>query len=432
MSSHAVALEAAQRTPKERRPALAGAWVVSASMVLSGTLIYAFMVLAARVLGAEGYGQIAVLWAAMFLVVIVAFRPLEQTAARAIAERLARGGEARSVLRSVTLVAAALLLVFGAAAAFGWRFLADRLFDGSDVLLAMLLVGIGCYGVAYVSRGVITGARWFGGYGLALIVDGVARIAIAAPLVFVASQSIAAAAVAVAGLAGALVPLWVGRRRLRTLFSTGGGRRFRLRSTVAFAAPASVIAGADQLLVNCSPLLVTLEGGAAKTAGLVFAATMLVRVPVFVFQGLASSILPNLTRLHVVDDPRAFRRAVLHTAGYLVLAGAAIVAFAAAAGPQALQFFFGSSFAAGRLELVLLGAGVACYLAATTFSQALLALDRGAAAATAWVASAALFIGLYFTFSGGELMRVSAAFAIATLVDLILLAAVLLTRTRRT
>jgi O-antigen/teichoic acid export membrane protein len=430
MSSHAVALEAPS-TPQERRPALAGAWVVSASTILSGTLIYAFMVLAARVLGAEGYGQIAVLWAAMFLVVIVAFRPLEQTASRTIAERLARGEEVRSVLRSVTIVGSAVLLACVAFAASAWDFLAARLFDGSDFLLAMLLVGIACYGVAYVSRGAMTGARWFGGYGLGLIADGLARIAIAIPLLVVASQNIAAAAVAVAGLAGALVPLAVGRNRLRALLSPGDGGRFPLRATVAFAGPASLIAAADQLLVNCSPLLITLEGGAAKTAGLVFAATMLVRVPVFVFQGLASSILPNLTRLHVADDPRAFQRAVVQTAGFLVVAGGLIVAFAAVAGPEALKLFFGPSFAAGRVELVLLGVGVACYLAATTFSQALLALDRGAAAATAWVASATLFVGLYFGLAGDELMRVSVAFAIATLADLVLLAVLLLTRTRR-
>ena len=430
MSSHAVALEA-PGTPHERRPALAGAWVVSASTILSGTLIYAFMVLAARVLGAEGYGQIAVLWAAMFLVVIVAFRPLEQTASRTIAERLARGEEVRSVVRSVTLVGSAILLACVAVAASAWDFLADRLFDGSDVLLALLLVGIACYGVAYISRGAMTGARWFGGYGLGLIADGLARIAIAIPLLVVASQNIAAAAVAVAGLAGALVPLAVGRNRLRALLSPGDGEWFPLRATVAFAGPATLIAAADQLLVNCSPLLITLEGGAAKTAGLVFAATMLVRVPVFVFQGLASSILPNLTRLHVADDPRAFQRAVVQTAGFLVVAGGLIVAFAAVAGPEALKLFFGPSFAAGRVELVLLGIGVACYLAATTFSQALLALDRGAAAATAWVASATLFVGLYFGLAGDELMRVSVAFAIATLTDLALLALLLLTRTRR-
>jgi O-antigen/teichoic acid export membrane protein len=367
----------------------------------------------------------------MFLVVIVAFRPLEQTASRTIAERLARGEEVRSVLCSVTIVGSAVLLACVAVAASAWDFLADRLFDGSDFLLAMLLVGIACYGVAYVSRGAMTGARWFGGYGLGLIADGLARIAIAIPLLVVASQNIAAAAVAVAGLAGALVPLAVGRNRLRALLRPGEGGRFPLRATVAFAGPASLIAAADQLLVNCSPLLITLEGGAAKTAGLVFAATMLVRVPVFVFQGLASSILPNLTRLHVADDPRAFQRAVVQTAGFLVVAGGLIVAFAAVAGPEALKLFFGPSFAAGRVELVLLGVGVACYLAATTFSQALLALNRGAAAAAAWVASATLFVGLYFGLAGDELMRVSVAFAIATLTDLVLLAVLLLTRTRR-
>jgi O-antigen/teichoic acid export membrane protein len=394
-------------------------------MLVSGTLIYAFNVLAARVLGGDGYGQIAVLWAAMFLVVIVVFRPLEQTASRAIAERLARGEEAGGVLRSVSIVGVAFLLLLLATVAPVWGVLADRLFGGSNMLLALLLVGVACYGIAYVTRGAITGARWFGGYGLGLIADGVARLAIAAPLVIVASRNLAAAAVTIAGLAGAFVPLWVGRGRLRALLS-GRGAPFPMRATVAFAGPASFIAAADQLLVNCSPLLVTLEGGAAKTAGLVFAATMLVRVPVFVFQGLASSILPNLTRLHVVEDPARFRRAVLQTAGFLLVAGALIVAFAGAVGPASMELLFGPSFATGRLELVLLGAGVACYLAATTFSQALLALDRGRSAASAWVGSAALFVALYFTLAGDELARVSMAFAVATLADLALLAAFLL------
>jgi O-antigen/teichoic acid export membrane protein len=426
MSTQSVAVERPPIAAQERRPALAGAWIVSGAMLVSGTLIYAFNVLAARVLGGDGYGQIAVLWAAMFLVVIVMFRPLEQTASRAIAERLARGEEAGSVIRSVSIVGSTFLLLLLAAVTPVWDVLADRLFQGNNVLLVLLLVGVACYGIAYVTRGAITGVRWFGGYGLALIADGLARLAIAAPLVIVASRNVAAAAVTIAGLAGALVPLWVGRRRLRTLLTGRGGAPFPMRATLAFAGPASFIAAADQLLVNCSPLLVTLEGGAARTAGLVFAATMLVRVPVFVFQGLASSILPNLTRLHVVEDPARFRRAVLQTAGFLLVAGGLIVAFAGAVGPEAMELLFGSSFATGRLELVLLGAGVACYLAATTFSQALLALDRGRLAASAWVGSAALFIGLYFTLAGDELARVSMAFVVATLADLVLLAAFLL------
>ena len=45
-----------------------GAARLSLAMVASGVLTYAFQVLAARSLGPEAYGDIAVLWAAMFLV----------------------------------------------------------------------------------------------------------------------------------------------------------------------------------------------------------------------------------------------------------------------------------------------------------------------------------------------------------------------------
>jgi hypothetical protein len=41
-----------------------------------------------------------------------------------------------------------------------------------------------------------------------------------------------------------------------------------------------------------------------------------------------------------------------------------------------------------------------------------------------------LFVGLYFTLPGSELERVSLAFAVATLVDLLILAALLHRRTR--
>jgi O-antigen/teichoic acid export membrane protein len=433
MSTQAAALESRALAVPEKRPAFAGAWVVSGSMLLSGVLIYAFHVLAARSLGGAAYGQIAVLWAAMFIVVIVFFRPLEQTTARALADRRARGEEAATVVRSVLAVCVGLLAALGAAASLTWDQIGDRLFLGDGTMTAMLLVGIAAYAAAYVSRGIVTGARWFGGYGLGLVADAVARIAIAAPLVWTASKGAAAAGVTVAGLVGALVPLWVGRRRLAGALAGGHGARFHLGSTLAFAGPASVIAAVDQLLVNGSPLLVVLDGGgeASKVAGLVFAATMLVRVPVYVFQGLAASILPNLTRLQALEDRARFRRDVLQTAGLLLAAGGLIVAFAAVAGPESMRFLYGPDFDAGRSELVLLGLGVACYLAGTTFSQALLALDRGIGAAAAWAASAVVFVGGYLVLDGDALTRISVAFAAATVLDLALLGILLVRRTLR-
>src|SRR5919108_5454298 len=193
MSTRAATLQTTLRRHRDKRPALAGAWVVSVSMLLSGLLIYVFHAGAARALGGAAYGHIAVLWAAMFLVVIVVFRPLEQASSRAIADRRARGEDARPVVRSVVLLGAAALGVLIPVSLLAWDGITAALFDGDDSMTAWLLVGIAAYGVAYVSRGVITGARWFAGYGSSLMIDAVARLLIAAPLLFVASLDVAAA-----------------------------------------------------------------------------------------------------------------------------------------------------------------------------------------------------------------------------------------------
>ena len=136
-----------------------------------------------------------------------------------------------------------------------------------------------------------------------------------------------------------LLPVAVGRRVLTPLTSPGAGKPFHVGAAIAFAWPAAVIAVADQVLVNGGPLLVMLGGGedVGKVAGLVFAATMLVRIPVFVFQGLATSLLPNLTRLHAASEPALFRRAVLRAAAGLAGCAVLIVVTVSLVGPEAMQ-----------------------------------------------------------------------------------------------
>jgi hypothetical protein len=52
-----------------------------------------------------------------------------------------------------------------------------------------------------------------------------------------------------------MIPLWVGRARVAEALHGSGGTQFQLGSALAFAAPASVIAVSDQLLVNGGSLL---------------------------------------------------------------------------------------------------------------------------------------------------------------------------------
>src|SRR4051794_12083171 len=137
--------------------------------VASGACTYAFLVLAARSLGTEAYGKVGVLWAAMYVVAILVFRPLEQTTSQAIAERVAGSIEARSVVRSMTVVWIGVAAALCGAVAVAWSVLSRDLFGSSDALTAAFVVGVLGYGACYVVRGFLGGARWFNGYAVVLL-----------------------------------------------------------------------------------------------------------------------------------------------------------------------------------------------------------------------------------------------------------------------
>jgi O-antigen/teichoic acid export membrane protein len=407
-------------TAARQRPtrAISGAGLLSVAMVLSGLLTYAFLVMAARTLGPEAYGRIGVLWAAMFITAIVLFRPLEQTVARSIADRRARGEEVRSVTRSVGILALALMFVVGVVAVVAWNPITARLFGGDATLTALLVAGIAFYGGSYIVRGLVGGVLWFNGYGFNLIADGLGRVLLGLPLLIVASRTTAGVAIAGAGLIGALVPLYLGRRRLRPLLQPGSGAPFHIGRAIRFAAPASTIAASDQLLINGAPLLVMASGGpgATKAAGLAFAATMLVRAPVYVFQGVAAALLPNLTRLNATDGFRHLEHEVARTARLLVGAAVLVVLACVIGGPLGMHLLYGHEYTASRGVFAALGVGVAFYLIAATLSQALLAIDAGGKAAIAWVAGATSLVGAYTLLPGSELSRVADSFAVGALV----------------
>ena len=199
-----------------------------------------------------------------------------------------------------------------------------------------------------------------------------------------ASQTVAGAAVAGAGLVGALAPLYVRPAAAPAAVRSGeAGAPFRhVAGHARFAAPASTIAAADQLLVNGAPLLVMASGGpgATKAAGLAFAATMLVRAPVYVFQGVAAALLPNLASLNAADGFQRLRHEVTRTARLLLAAAAVVIVRGVhVGGPLGMRHAVRHEYTASRVVFAALGIGVAFYLVAATLSQALLAIDAGCA-----------------------------------------------------
>ena len=105
--------------------------LMSIGTLASGVLAYAFNVLAARTLGPAAYGAVGALWGAMFLLAVLLFRPIEQTVSRAIADHVARGEDARPVVRSAAWLTG---LVDDRRrhrlALLAWTPITDRLFGG--------------------------------------------------------------------------------------------------------------------------------------------------------------------------------------------------------------------------------------------------------------------------------------------------------------
>ena len=387
--------------------------LLSIGTVASGVLAYVFNVLAARTLGPEQYGPIAILWVMLFLLAVLLFRPLEQTMARAVADGVARGHDGRHAALLVGRVGAAVAAAAAVACLAAWGPLTDGLFAGHGALTAALAAGLVGYGASYLVRGLVGGVRWFGGYGLVLLWDGGVRVVLGLALLLTASPAVAGAALVGAAFGGALAPLLAKDRSRLGAIRGDGGAEFDLRGAARFAGPAAVVALCEQVLVSGGPLLVLLEGGSDATtaAGVVFAATLLVRAPVFLFQGVAASLLPSLTTFHSRGDHGQLHRATLAVAGVIGSFAIAIAGAALVAGPDVMRLLYGDGFEAARGDLALLALGVGCFLAASTFSQAVLAQARAGCAAAAWSLGAIAFVALDLLAPGTPFHGVALAFA---------------------
>jgi O-antigen/teichoic acid export membrane protein len=391
--------------------------LLSIGTLSSGLLAYAFNVLAARSLGPEVYGAVGALWAGMFLISVLLFRPVEQTVSRAVADQVARGLDARPAVRSAAWLALGLTLLALGGMAMAWVPLTNGLFGGREVLTASLMVGVAGYAASYFARGLLGGVRWFEGYGLLLLADGGVRLVVALPLLFVASVEVAAVAIAAAAIGGAVAPLFSSRRKRLKAISEGEVEgSFAVGAAARFAGPAAVIAGCEQILICGGPLLVLIVGGpdAAGAAGVLFAATLLLRAPVFAFQGVAASLLPNLTTFQARGDHARLHRATMLVALCMTGFAALLALGAVVAGPWAMEVLYGPEFQATRMDLALLAIGIGGFLAAGTFCQALLAREQGGRAAALWSLGAVTFVSLELALAGSEFHRVSVAFVVAS------------------
>jgi O-antigen/teichoic acid export membrane protein len=398
------------------------AGLLSVGVGSAGLLTYGYFSLASHNLGKLDYGEIVVLWSAVFVTISVLFRPVEQLLSRTIAERQAHGQPIRQPLRVAATIQLAVAGGFAVVALALREPLQDHLLSGSATLYWILVASVLAFAASFFARGFLAGSRRFALYGALLLAESTARVsfALAVALGIAGGQTaVALGIVAAPVLSLAVVPLAfaarAGARGGAAPASAGlaGQPEFTLAAGGGFAAAVLLIMVSEQSLLNAGPLLVRASEGAAA-AGFIFNVLMVARAPLVLFQAVATSLLPHLTRLRSSSsaaDAEAFRLSVRMTVSAIAVFAGAVGGVVLIAGPELMQLAFGDKFTYDRAGLLIVTAGMGFYLSSATLNQAALAQGQVRRAAACWVACAVAFVAWTLLPVLEEFRRVEVGFA---------------------
>jgi O-antigen/teichoic acid export membrane protein len=390
---------------------------------LTGVITYVYFFIASHVLSRPDYGQITVLWSAVFITISTLYRPIEQLLSRHIAEHAVKGEPIGGTMRNAATIQAGLSLLFAVLALALRNPIQDGVLEGNETLYWVFFSSVLFYAASYFARGFLAGGKRFGLFTALILSESCFRTLFAALVaigVLSGQSAVAIGIVAAPALSLMVVPFAFARRAKRALEQAvpeaAEDASVSMAHGTGFAAAVLVIMFSEQAFLNAGPLIVRgLQGAAA--AGFIFNVLMIARAPLQLFQAVSTSILPHLTGLHTSEEEGSEDE--FHRSVRMVLLGiAAFAAFTAlvvlAAGPKLMQLAFSNKFTYDREGLLLITFGMGLYLSSVTVNQACIAQGQVRRAAARWIACALLFIGWNFVpLVGDEFRRVELGFLLA-------------------
>jgi O-antigen/teichoic acid export membrane protein len=393
---------------------------------LTGLITYAYFLIASHVLSKPDYGQITVLWSAVFITISTLYRPVEQLLSRHISERLEKREPIGQEMRVASTIQLGLALSFAVLALVLRGPIQDGLLEGNESLYWVFFGAVLFYAASYFARGFLAGQRSFGAFTALILSESVFRtsFAVLVAVGLLSGQSaVAIGIVAAPSLSLLVVPLAFALRARRQAGApppppapaTEAPEDFSMKHGGGFAAAVLVIMFSEQAFLNAGPLIArSLDGAAA--AGFIFNVLMIARAPLQLFQAVSTSILPHLTALHTSTAPdserefhRSIRGVLLGILGFAAFTAIVVLI----AGPKLMQIAFSAKFTYDRAGLLLVTLGMGLYLGSVTLNQACLAQGQVRRAAARWIACAAFFIAWNFIpLVGDEFRRVEIGFAL--------------------
>src|SRR3954464_14019537 len=151
--------------------------LLSIGVGVTGLITYLYFAIASHELSRDQYGEVAVLWSAVFIVVSILQRPVEQLLSRTISENLADGSPIRRTVRVAATIQLSVAVAFDVVALALRTPIQDHLLHGNATLYWIGVGAITAYGASYFARGFLAGSHRLTIYALLIICESVARTA---------------------------------------------------------------------------------------------------------------------------------------------------------------------------------------------------------------------------------------------------------------
>ena len=376
--------------------------LLSIGVGITGLITYLYFAIASHELSRQQYGEIAVLWSAVFIAISVLQRPVEQLLSRTISENLERGTPIAHTVRIAATIQVSVAVAFDVIAIALRTPITDHLLHGNSTLYWIGVGAVTAYGASYFARGFLAGSHRLTLYALQIICESCARTAfpLAVALGIATGQTAVAIGIVAAPTLSLIVVPFAFLRRFggaepaaddASASDAPATEEFTLARGGRFAAGVFLIMLSEQTFLNAGPLLVNATAGAAA-AGYIFNVMMIARAPLQLFQAVQTSLLPHLTTLGSRGQEKDFRASVRVTIMAIAAFAGLVTVVMLIAGPHLMQIAFGKKHTYERSDLVIVSVGMGVYLSAATLNQAALAKGQIRRASMCWVACAVAFV----------------------------------------
>jgi O-antigen/teichoic acid export membrane protein len=385
-----------------------GTLPVGAGLLVLGIGMYTHLAVAGHRLPTSGLAAFAVLWSLVFLLGLGIFLPIEQELIRLVAARSAMGEGSTGVVHRFCALSVVILAVMFVPLAAAAQPLARLLFGGDTAMVLALACACVAMAVTTVSRGVLAGLGKFTAYGGQLAADGGGRILLAAVLGLAGTRSAVmfGFVLTVAPLMSVAVTLGPVARGLRPgpvlPWRATSGRLCMLIATMLLA----------QVIINAAVISGRLlSPGDPAAVSALLAASVLARVPLFVFTSLQTALLPGLAGAIAAGNRARYRMLLGRACGVVLLLGIVGGLPVTFLGPCLIRVLFRAHPVLGDASFAWFAFGTLCYMLAMVLGQGAMALSRHRDQLLAWAAGVTV-LAVTTIVPGEVTMRVVTAYGL--------------------